>query len=36
MIKAIEDPMHHFINSEETLKTIEIIERIYEASPLLS
>jgi len=36
MIKAIEDPTHNFINSEETLKTIEIIERIYEASPLLS
>lgn len=35
MIKAIEDPTHNFINSEETLKTIEIIEKIYNASPLL-
>ncbi len=36
LIKAIEDPRHNFINSEETLKTIEIIEKIYKASPLLS
>jgi len=35
MIKAIEDPAHSFINSEETLKSIEIIEKIYNASPLL-
>jgi UDP-N-acetyl-2-amino-2-deoxyglucuronate dehydrogenase len=36
MIKAIDDPQHNFISSEETLKTIEIIEKIYSASPLLS
>jgi predicted dehydrogenase len=36
LIKALNDPKHVFINSEETLKTIEIIEKIYNASPLLS
>jgi UDP-N-acetyl-2-amino-2-deoxyglucuronate dehydrogenase len=36
MIKAIDDPLHDFISSQETLKTIEIIEKIYRASPLLS
>jgi len=36
MIKAIDDPQHDFIRSDETLKTIEIIEKIYSASPLLS
>jgi len=36
MIKAINDPSYDFISSEETLKTIEIIEKIYRASPLLS
>jgi predicted dehydrogenase len=36
LIKAIDDPRYNFINSEETLKTIEIIEKIYMASPLLS
>jgi predicted dehydrogenase len=34
LIKALEDPEHIFINSEETLKTIEIIEKIYNSSPL--
>jgi len=36
LIKALDDPAYNFINSEETLKTIEIIEKIYNASPLLS
>ncbi len=36
LIKAINDPAHVFINSEETLKTIEIIEKIYSSSPFLS
>lgn len=35
LIKAITDPAHIFINSEETLKTTEIIEKIYKSSPLL-
>lgn len=34
LIKALDDPSYNFINSEETLKTIEIIEKIYKASPL--
>ena len=34
MIKAIDNPFHDFISSEETLKTIEIIAKIYNASPL--
>jgi UDP-N-acetyl-2-amino-2-deoxyglucuronate dehydrogenase len=34
LIKALDDPSHHFINSEETLKTIEIIEMIYKNSPM--
>jgi predicted dehydrogenase len=36
LIKALDDPAYNFINSEETLKTIEIIEKIYNASPLLT
>jgi len=36
LIKALDDPSYNFINSEETFKTIEIIERIYNASPLLA
>ena len=36
LINALDDPQYNFINSEETLKTIEIIEKIYNASPLLS
>lgn len=36
LVKAIDDPSYEFINSEETLKTIEIIEKIYSSSPLLS
>lgn len=35
LIKALDDPEHVFINSEETLKSIEIIEKIYHSSPLL-
>jgi len=35
LLKAIGDSAHIFINSEETLKTIEIIEKIYNSSPLL-
>ncbi|MFI5185193.1 MAG: Gfo/Idh/MocA family protein [Chitinophagales bacterium] len=35
LLKALKDPEHSFINSEETLKTIEIIEKIYNSSPLL-
>lgn len=34
LIKALEDPGHIFINSEETFKTIGIIEKIYNSSPL--
>jgi predicted dehydrogenase len=36
LVKALDDPSFHFINSDETLKTIEIIEKIYNASPLLT
>lgn len=35
MIKALDDPSYNFISSEETLKTIEIIEKIYKESPFL-
>jgi len=35
LVIAIDDPTHVFINSEETLKTTEIIEKIYNSSPLL-
>lgn len=35
LVKALDDPEHIFINSEETLKSIEIIEKIYNSSPLL-
>src|SRR6185369_8630113 len=36
LIKALDQPSYNFINSEETFKTIEIIEKIYNASPLLA
>jgi UDP-N-acetyl-2-amino-2-deoxyglucuronate dehydrogenase len=35
LIKAVGDPEHIFINSDETLKTIEMIEKIYHSSPLI-
>jgi predicted dehydrogenase len=35
LLKALSNPTHDFINSEETLKTIEIIEKIYSSSPLM-
>jgi len=35
LVRAIDDPAFSFITMEETLKTIEIIEKIYAASPLL-
>lgn len=35
LVKAINDPSFSFITAEETLKSIEIIEKIYKASPLL-
>jgi hypothetical protein len=35
LIRAIKDPSFSFITMEETLKTIEIIEKIYRDSPLL-
>jgi predicted dehydrogenase len=34
LIRALDDPLYVFINSEETLKSIEIIEKIYNSSPL--
>lgn len=34
LVKAIDDSSFSFITMEETLKTIEIIEKIYDASPL--
>lgn len=34
LVKAIRDPSFSFITTGETLKTIEIIEKIYAASPL--
>lgn len=34
MVKAINDPSVSFITAEEGLKTIEIIEKIYQASPM--
>lgn len=35
-IKAVNDPSGHLISPYETMKTVEIIEKIYTASPLLS
>jgi len=35
LIRAISDPAISFITNEEAVKTIEIIERIYKASPML-
>ena len=35
MIKAIEDPSVPFVTMEEGLKTVEIIEKIYQHSPLI-
>jgi predicted dehydrogenase len=34
LLKALSNPAHDFINSEETLKSIEIIEKIYSSSPI--
>ncbi|MBK5271608.1 MAG: Gfo/Idh/MocA family oxidoreductase, partial [Bacteroidia bacterium] len=34
MVKAIDDPSVPFITAEEALKTVEIIEKIYQASPI--
>jgi len=36
LVKALDDPSYNFIHSEETFKCIEIIEKIYNASPLLA
>lgn len=36
LVKAIADPAYLFIDPNETKKTIDIIEKIYKASPLLS
>ena len=35
LIKALSDPSHPFIDAAEALKSVEIIGKIYEASPLL-
>jgi predicted dehydrogenase len=35
LIKALSDPTHPFIEAEEAMKSVEIIEKIYKASPLL-
>lgn len=35
LMKALDDPSHPFIDAAEALKSVEIIEKIYEASPLL-
>jgi UDP-N-acetyl-2-amino-2-deoxyglucuronate dehydrogenase len=35
LIKSVSDPSFSFITTGETLKTIEIIEKIYDTSPLL-
>jgi predicted dehydrogenase len=35
LIKALKDPSHPFIDAAEAIKSVEIIEKIYEASPLL-
>jgi predicted dehydrogenase len=34
LVKAVNDPSFSFITTGETLKTIEIIEKIYDTSPL--
>ncbi|MEJ0101118.1 MAG: Gfo/Idh/MocA family oxidoreductase [Bacteroidota bacterium] len=34
--KAIDDPSYPIASAHETMKTVEIIERIYKASPFLS
>lgn len=34
LVRAVKDPSFSFITTAETLKTIEIIEKIYSASPL--
>lgn len=35
LLRALEDPNHHFLEAAEALKTVEIIERIYASSPLI-
>ena len=35
LIKALNDPSHPFINATEAIRSVQIIEKIYEASPLL-
>ena len=34
-VKGVNDPTYNFINPAETMKSVEIIEKIYAASPLL-
>ena len=36
LIKALNDPSHPVIDAAEALKSVEIIEKIYKASPLLT
>ena len=35
LVKVLADPSHPFIDATEAMKSVEIIEKIYEASPLL-
>jgi len=36
LIKSLDDPGHPFLEASEALKSVEIIEKIYAASPFLS
>jgi UDP-N-acetyl-2-amino-2-deoxyglucuronate dehydrogenase len=36
LLKAIDEPSYPLASAQETMKTVEIIEKIYKASPLLS
>jgi UDP-N-acetyl-2-amino-2-deoxyglucuronate dehydrogenase len=36
LIKALNDPTYRFVEAREALKTVEIIEKIYGASPLMA
>ncbi len=36
LIKALTDPGYQFVEAKEALKTVEIIEKIYGASPLIA
>jgi UDP-N-acetyl-2-amino-2-deoxyglucuronate dehydrogenase len=35
LMRTLRDPSHEFVEAEEALKTVEIIEKIYKASPFI-